>query len=195
MRRGRMNVIQFVEDLLIPSLLQYMIDIVLYGRFIPGNRQVCCMGSDMDRAALSACSLAKKNERIFVNGEFIRKILIKFSLLHVVVIISLSSFVISVGVAFLDLCGTLFIFDIWFLYFWALSSISGLSFTNCWASAALECSLLDSLWTDADKFSVETEKLGGRTGKILRPSSVALKSKNQEINRLQLAVVALGNLL
>ncbi|GFV88047.1 hypothetical protein TNCV_3241971 [Trichonephila clavipes] len=30
--------------------------------------------------------------------------------------------------------------------------------------------------------------LGGRTGKILRPSSVALKSKNQEINRLQLAV-------
>ncbi|GFW78518.1 hypothetical protein TNCV_5110591 [Trichonephila clavipes] len=29
---------------------------------------------------------------------------------------------------------------------------------------------------------------GGRTGKILRPSSVALKSKNQEINRLQLAV-------
>ncbi|GFV29894.1 hypothetical protein TNCV_657231 [Trichonephila clavipes] len=47
---------------------------------------------------------------------------------------------------------------------------------------------IDSLWTDADKFSVETEKLGGRTGKILRPSSVALKSKNQEINRLQLAV-------
>ncbi|GFV19753.1 hypothetical protein TNCV_479791 [Trichonephila clavipes] len=32
------------------------------------------------------------------------------------------------------------------------------------------------------------ENLGGRTGKILRPSSVALKSKNQEINRLQLAV-------
>ncbi|GFV55377.1 hypothetical protein TNCV_146501 [Trichonephila clavipes] len=30
--------------------------------------------------------------------------------------------------------------------------------------------------------------LGGRTGKILRPSSVAFKSKNQEINRLQLAV-------
>ncbi|GFW28288.1 hypothetical protein TNCV_4639551 [Trichonephila clavipes] len=30
--------------------------------------------------------------------------------------------------------------------------------------------------------------LGGGTGKILRPSSVALKSKNQEINRLQLAV-------
>ncbi|GFX30404.1 hypothetical protein TNCV_3460551 [Trichonephila clavipes] len=30
--------------------------------------------------------------------------------------------------------------------------------------------------------------LGGRTGKILRTSSVALKSKNQEINRLQLAV-------
>ncbi|GFT89745.1 transposable element Tcb2 transposase [Trichonephila clavipes] len=30
--------------------------------------------------------------------------------------------------------------------------------------------------------------VGGRTGKILRPSSVALKSKNQEINRLQLAV-------
>ncbi|GFS88699.1 hypothetical protein TNCV_1462751 [Trichonephila clavipes] len=30
--------------------------------------------------------------------------------------------------------------------------------------------------------------LGGPTGKILRPSSVALKSKNQEINRLQLAV-------
>ncbi|GFW55561.1 hypothetical protein TNCV_119451 [Trichonephila clavipes] len=30
--------------------------------------------------------------------------------------------------------------------------------------------------------------LGGRTGKILYPSSVALKSKNQEINRLQLAV-------
>ncbi|GFX13976.1 hypothetical protein TNCV_611821 [Trichonephila clavipes] len=32
------------------------------------------------------------------------------------------------------------------------------------------------------------QNLGGRTGKILRPSSVALKSKNQEINRLQLAV-------
>ncbi|GFT45815.1 integrase catalytic domain-containing protein [Trichonephila clavipes] len=30
--------------------------------------------------------------------------------------------------------------------------------------------------------------LGGRTGKSLRPSSVSLKSKNQEINRLQLAV-------
>ncbi|GFW64442.1 hypothetical protein TNCV_812771 [Trichonephila clavipes] len=34
----------------------------------------------------------------------------------------------------------------------------------------------------------EIENLGGRTGKILRPSSVALKSKNQEMNRLQLAV-------
>ncbi|GFT10616.1 hypothetical protein TNCV_1943541 [Trichonephila clavipes] len=32
------------------------------------------------------------------------------------------------------------------------------------------------------------ENLDGRTGKILRPSSVALKSKNQEISRLQLAV-------
>ncbi|GFW43850.1 tigger transposable element-derived protein 4 [Trichonephila clavipes] len=32
------------------------------------------------------------------------------------------------------------------------------------------------------------KNVGGRTGKILRPSSVALKSKNQEINRLQLAV-------
>ncbi|GFU88391.1 hypothetical protein TNCV_304631 [Trichonephila clavipes] len=32
------------------------------------------------------------------------------------------------------------------------------------------------------------QNLGGRTGKILRPSSVTLKSKNQEINRLQLAV-------
>ncbi|GFT93955.1 hypothetical protein TNCV_2133411 [Trichonephila clavipes] len=32
------------------------------------------------------------------------------------------------------------------------------------------------------------QNLGGRTGKILRPSSVALKRKNQEINRLQLAV-------
>ncbi|GFV16432.1 hypothetical protein TNCV_1525781 [Trichonephila clavipes] len=32
------------------------------------------------------------------------------------------------------------------------------------------------------------EKLGGRTRKILRSSSVALNSKNQEINRLQLAV-------
>ncbi|GFY27680.1 uncharacterized protein TNCV_241481 [Trichonephila clavipes] len=30
--------------------------------------------------------------------------------------------------------------------------------------------------------------LGGRTGTILRPSSVPLKSKNQEINRLELAV-------
>ncbi|GFU68332.1 transposable element Tcb2 transposase [Trichonephila clavipes] len=30
--------------------------------------------------------------------------------------------------------------------------------------------------------------LGGRTGKVLRPSSVALKNKNREINRLQLAV-------
>ncbi|GFW00781.1 hypothetical protein TNCV_1920721 [Trichonephila clavipes] len=35
---------------------------------------------------------------------------------------------------------------------------------------------------------LEIQNLGGRTGKILRPSSVALKSKNQEINRLQLAV-------
>ncbi|GFW29300.1 transposable element Tcb2 transposase [Trichonephila clavipes] len=35
---------------------------------------------------------------------------------------------------------------------------------------------------------VQYMNLGGRTGKILRPSSVALKSKNQEINRLQLAV-------
>ncbi|GFU76473.1 retrovirus-related Pol polyprotein from transposon 412 [Trichonephila clavipes] len=33
-----------------------------------------------------------------------------------------------------------------------------------------------------------SKNLGGRTGKILRPSSVALKSKNQDINRLQLAV-------
>ncbi|GFU00537.1 hypothetical protein TNCV_2653141 [Trichonephila clavipes] len=39
------------------------------------------------------------------------------------------------------------------------------------------------------------QNLGGRTGTILRPSSVPLKSKNQEINRLQLAVkTALGNL-
>ncbi|GFU80825.1 hypothetical protein TNCV_3398941 [Trichonephila clavipes] len=30
--------------------------------------------------------------------------------------------------------------------------------------------------------------LGGRTGNFLRPSSVPLKSKNQDINRLQLAV-------
>ncbi|GFW72259.1 hypothetical protein TNCV_702961 [Trichonephila clavipes] len=39
-------------------------------------------------------------------------------------------------------------------------------------------------------FSILNNKnVGGRTtGKILRPSSVALKSKNQEINRLQLAV-------
>ncbi|GFU43814.1 hypothetical protein TNCV_652081 [Trichonephila clavipes] len=35
---------------------------------------------------------------------------------------------------------------------------------------------------------IRRTNLGGRTGKILRPSSVALKSKNQEINRLQLAV-------
>ncbi|GFU81077.1 hypothetical protein TNCV_1117291 [Trichonephila clavipes] len=35
---------------------------------------------------------------------------------------------------------------------------------------------------------LKTLNLGGPTGKILRPSSVALKSKNQEINRLQLAV-------
>ncbi|GFV81184.1 retrovirus-related Pol polyprotein from transposon 17.6 [Trichonephila clavipes] len=33
------------------------------------------------------------------------------------------------------------------------------------------------------------ENLGGPTGTILRPSSVPLKSKNQEINRLQLAVM------
>ncbi|GFT19955.1 hypothetical protein TNCV_4993761 [Trichonephila clavipes] len=32
------------------------------------------------------------------------------------------------------------------------------------------------------------QNLGGRTGKILRPRSVPLESKNQEINRLQLAV-------
>ncbi|GFX87026.1 uncharacterized protein TNCV_2636661 [Trichonephila clavipes] len=37
-------------------------------------------------------------------------------------------------------------------------------------------------------FKKRNGNLGGRTGKILRPSSVALKSKNQEINRLQLAV-------
>ncbi|GFU76601.1 hypothetical protein TNCV_1270511 [Trichonephila clavipes] len=35
---------------------------------------------------------------------------------------------------------------------------------------------------------VQSMNLGGRTGKILRPSLVALKSKNQEINRLQLTV-------
>ncbi|GFY02046.1 uncharacterized protein TNCV_5099071 [Trichonephila clavipes] len=38
------------------------------------------------------------------------------------------------------------------------------------------------------KISPHLINLGGRTGKILRPSLVALKSKNQEINRLQLAV-------
>ncbi|GFS78044.1 hypothetical protein TNCV_4548381 [Trichonephila clavipes] len=50
-------------------------------------------------------------------------------------------------------------------------------------------------WEDVlalDRFNVHRcltrRNLGGRTGKILRPSSVALKSKNQEINRLQLAV-------
>ncbi|GFX64929.1 hypothetical protein TNCV_450671 [Trichonephila clavipes] len=32
------------------------------------------------------------------------------------------------------------------------------------------------------------KNLGGRTGTILLPSSVPLSSKNQEINRLQLAV-------
>ncbi|GFW65011.1 hypothetical protein TNCV_392771 [Trichonephila clavipes] len=37
-------------------------------------------------------------------------------------------------------------------------------------------------------FALRGGNLGGRTGKILRPSSVALKSKNQEIHRLQLAV-------
>ncbi|GFT52790.1 hypothetical protein TNCV_206271 [Trichonephila clavipes] len=37
--------------------------------------------------------------------------------------------------------------------------------------------------------------LRGRTGAILCSSSVPLASKNQEINRLQLAVVALGNLV
>ncbi|GFT58013.1 hypothetical protein TNCV_3415681 [Trichonephila clavipes] len=31
-------------------------------------------------------------------------------------------------------------------------------------------------------------KIGRSNGEILRPSSVALKSKNQEMNRLQLAV-------
>ncbi|GFU13713.1 hypothetical protein TNCV_939391 [Trichonephila clavipes] len=38
------------------------------------------------------------------------------------------------------------------------------------------------------EYPYAAKNLGGRTGKILRPSSVALKSKNQEINRLQLAV-------
>ncbi|GFW26791.1 hypothetical protein TNCV_2851811 [Trichonephila clavipes] len=39
-----------------------------------------------------------------------------------------------------------------------------------------------------NQISDNIPNLGGRTGKILRPSSVALKSKNQEINRLKLAV-------
>ncbi|GFW97560.1 hypothetical protein TNCV_880571 [Trichonephila clavipes] len=36
--------------------------------------------------------------------------------------------------------------------------------------------------------TMKYENLGGRTGKILRPVRSLLKSKNQEINRLQLAV-------
>ncbi|GFY32416.1 hypothetical protein TNCV_3559241 [Trichonephila clavipes] len=43
-------------------------------------------------------------------------------------------------------------------------------------------------WDQGSNSRNVTENLGGRTGKILRTSSVALKSKNQEINRLQLAV-------
>ncbi|GFV23672.1 hypothetical protein TNCV_5108581 [Trichonephila clavipes] len=39
-----------------------------------------------------------------------------------------------------------------------------------------------------DLSPIQLWNLGGQTGKILRPNSVALKSKNQEINRLQLAV-------
>ncbi|GFY19427.1 c2H2-type domain-containing protein [Trichonephila clavipes] len=46
----------------------------------------------------------------------------------------------------------------------------------------------ESILHAEDAVSVDLQNLGGRTGKILRPSSVALKSKNQEINRLQLAV-------
>ncbi|GFT49860.1 hypothetical protein TNCV_1234801 [Trichonephila clavipes] len=39
--------------------------------------------------------------------------------------------------------------NIWFLYFWALFLFLDFRLTNCWASAALERSLLESLWTDA----------------------------------------------
>ncbi|GFS78885.1 hypothetical protein TNCV_4341511 [Trichonephila clavipes] len=41
---------------------------------------------------------------------------------------------------------------------------------------------------ESPALQVSVGNLGGRTVKILRPSTVALKSKNQEINRLQLAV-------
>ncbi|GFV36235.1 uncharacterized protein TNCV_2232821 [Trichonephila clavipes] len=47
---------------------------------------------------------------------------------------------------------------------------------------------LGELLKHLSKITSEEQNLGGRTGKILRPSSVALKSKNQDINRLQLAV-------
>ncbi|GFX53526.1 general transcription factor II-I repeat domain-containing protein 2A [Trichonephila clavipes] len=49
-------------------------------------------------------------------------------------------------------------------------------------------SLRNRLADDSNSVCTLLKNLGGRTGKILRPSSVALKSKNQEINRLQLAV-------
>ncbi|GFW82532.1 hypothetical protein TNCV_1794251 [Trichonephila clavipes] len=50
-----------------------------------------------------------------------------------------------------------------------------------------ECIPLPIYYSDLPNgFTVHN--LGGRTGKILRPSSVTLKSKNQEINRLQLAL-------
>ncbi|GFX18858.1 hypothetical protein TNCV_4143791 [Trichonephila clavipes] len=55
----------------------------------------------------------------------------------------------------------------------------------------LQCQVLrlkPDLTKDCETYPTGLPNLGGRTGKILRPSSVALKSKNQEINRLQLAV-------
>ncbi|GFW32079.1 hypothetical protein TNCV_2601051 [Trichonephila clavipes] len=73
------------------------------------------------------------------------------------VIISSSSVVISVGVAFRDLCGTLFISISGFCIFGRFLLFLDFRFTICWASAAVECSLLDSLGTDSGKFSVETE--------------------------------------
>ncbi|GFX06680.1 hypothetical protein TNCV_382761 [Trichonephila clavipes] len=68
-----------------------------------------------------------------------------------------SSVVISVGVAFRDLCGTFFISIFGFGIFERFLLFLDFRFTICWLQLYVECSLLDSLGTDSGKFSVETE--------------------------------------
>ncbi|GFW99912.1 uncharacterized protein TNCV_2126201 [Trichonephila clavipes] len=62
-------------------------------------------------------------------------------------------------------------------------------YSRCYKSIVIVCELENSDYPDMETFYEANPNLGGPTGTILRPSSVPLKSKNQEINRLQLAVM------